>query len=57
MKKIIFDLDNTLLFIPNDWIAKYQKNINKNKLDIPLEELYSSIVNAEKNNSDIITKT
>ena len=54
VKKIIFDLDNTILFISNDWIEKYQKIINKYKLDISLEELYSSIGNVEKNNSDII---
>ena len=54
MKKLIFDLDNTLLFVSKDWSIQYQKFINKYNLNITLEHLYNSIESFEKNTSDII---
>ena len=39
MKKIIFDLDNTLLFISDDWIGSYQSFIDKYNLNITPEYL------------------
>ena len=54
MKKIIFDLDNTLLFVSEDWSIYYQKFIDKYNLNITLEHLYDSIEAFEKNISDII---
>lgn len=56
-KKIIFDLDNTLLFISDEWIDAYNSFIDKYNLNVSAEELYSTIGTIEKNNPDIyITK-
>lgn len=54
MKKLIFDLDNTLLFVSKDWSVYYQKFIDKYNLNITIEHLYNSIEIFEKNSSDII---
>lgn len=54
IKKIIFDLDNTLLFISPEWKTSYELFINKYKLNITPEELYSCIGAFEKDNNDII---
>ena len=56
MKKLIFDLDNTLLFVSKDWSIHFQKFINKYNLNITLEHLFNSIEKFEKNNSDIIVE-
>ena len=56
MKKLIFDLDNTLLFVSKDWSIHFQKFINKYNLNITLEHLFNSIERFEKNNSDIIVE-
>ena len=56
-KKIIFDLDNTLLFISDEWIDAYNFFIDKYSLNVSAKELYSTIGTIEKNNPDIyITK-
>ena len=56
-KKIIFDLDNTLLFISDEWIDAYNFFIDKYNLNVSAKELYSTIGTIEKNNPDIyITK-
>ena len=58
MKKIIFDLDNTLLFISKDWNNYYQSFIDKYKLSITSEELYSAIGCVEKDVKDtLVTKS
>ena len=54
MKKIIFDLDNTLLFLSKDWPIYYKKFIEKYNINITPEYLYDSIGSLEKNSSDII---
>ena len=54
MKKIIFDLDNTLLFLSDGWKKAYQEFINKYNLNVSPEELFSCIGLFEKENSDII---
>ena len=54
MKKIIFDLDNTLLFISNDWADYYLKTFNKYQLDINPEEVYNSILEFESSHIDTI---
>lgn len=38
IKKIIFDLDNTLLFISSEWEQSYQKFIDKYNLNITPKE-------------------
>lgn len=53
-KKIIFDLDGTLLFISEDWKEKYQEFIDKYELELTPEELYRSIGTIEENNTDTI---
>ena len=54
MKKIIFDLDNTLLFISKDWNTYYQQFIDKYNLSITPEDLYSTIGCVEKEIKDIL---
>lgn len=56
-RKIVFDLDNTLLFLSDEWKDIYNNFINKYDLKVSAEELFSTIGTIEKNNSDIcITK-
>ena len=56
-KKLIFDLDNTLLFISDDWINTYQKFIDKYNLNISSYDLYNVIDDFEKAYQEcIITK-
>ena len=43
MKKIVFDLDGTLLFLANDWESYYQKFINKYNLNVTPKTLFSTI--------------
>lgn len=54
MKKLILDLDNTLLFLSKDWTIYYKKFIEKYNINITPEYLYDSIGSLEKNSSDII---
>lgn len=54
MKKIIFDLDNTLLFIPNDGVNAYKNIIEKYDINITSEELYKGIGTFEKNMKNIL---
>ena len=54
MKKILFDLDNTLLFISKDWTLAYKKFIEKYHLDISPEELFHVIGTFEKNINNIV---
>lgn len=54
IKKIIFDLDNTLIFISPEWEKNYQKFINKHNLNITPKELYSCIGTFEKNINNVI---
>ena len=54
IKKIIFDLDNTLLFISLEWEQSYQKFIDKYNLSITPKELYSCIGTFEKNINNVI---
>ena len=54
VKKIIFDLDNTLLFISPEWEECYQKFIDKYNLSITPKELYSCIGTFEKNINNVI---
>lgn len=57
MKKIIFDLDNTLLFIDNTWFLAYQEFIDKYNLDITPGVLYDCIGKLEEDNPNcVITK-
>lgn len=53
-KKLIFDLDGTLLFLSNDWEPAYQAFIDKFNLKITPKDLFSCIGTFELNNSDII---
>ena len=48
MKKLIFDLDDTLLFLSKDWDVYYQKFIDEYKLKITPRELYAYIGEIEK---------
>ena len=56
MKKIIFDLDNTLLFVSNEWEMYYKRFIDKYKLDISPKDLYNILGTIEENVDIIITK-
>ena len=56
MKKIIFDLDSTLLFISDDWIKYYQDFSDKYKLNIQPMELYGVIGMIEAEATDIVSK-
>ena len=54
IKKIIFDLDNTLLFISPEWEKSYQKFIDKYRLKITPKELFSCIGTFENNIHNVI---
>lgn len=54
IKKIIFDLDNTLLFISPEWEQSYQKFIDKYNLNITPKKLYSCIGTFEKNINNVL---
>ena len=53
-KKIIFDLDGTLLFLSNEWKTTYQEFIEKYDLNTTAEELFKTIGRFEHENKDII---
>ena len=54
MKKIIFDLDGTLLFLSGDWKSTYQEFINTYNLNTTPEELFKTIGTFEQENSDLV---
>lgn len=54
IKKIIFDLDNTLLFISPEWEKSYQIFIDKYRLKISPKELFSCIGTFEKDINNVI---
>jgi len=57
IRKIIFDLDNTLLFLTDKWSEIYNSFIDKYNLNISAEELFFAIESIENNNFDTyITK-
>ena len=56
MKKIIFDLDNTLLFISGDWSDSYQAFIDKYNLDITPQDLFSEIGCFERELSGVVNE-
>lgn len=54
IKKIIFDLDNTLLFISPEWEKSYQKFVDKYRLKITPKELFSCIGTFENDINNVI---
>ena len=54
IKKIVFDLDNTLLFLPDDWEENYKRFIDKYNLNISANDLFLCIGNFEKNMKNIV---
>ena len=57
MHTIIFDLDDTLLFLSDKWFETYNDFANKNQPNIPIKDLFYIIKQVEKDNSDkYITK-
>lgn len=54
MKKIIFDLDNTLLFLSDKWLNVYDKFKEKYSLNVTSMELFNTIGTIEKNNPNRI---
>ena len=54
IKKIVFDLDNTLLFLSDKWEENYKKFIDKYKLNISANDLFLCIGNFEKNIKNIV---
>lgn len=54
IKKIIFDLDNTLLFLSDKWEENYKKFIDKYNLNISANDLFLCIGNFEKNMKNIV---
>ena len=54
IKKIIFDLDNTLVFMSPEWENRYKGFIDKYKLNTTPKELYACIGSFEKNVNDVI---
>jgi len=54
MKKIIFDLDGTLLFLSKDWESTYQEFIDKYNLNTTPEELFKTIGTFEQETTNII---
>ena len=54
IKKIIFDLDNTLLFLSDEWEENYKRFIDKYNLNISANDLFLCIGNFEKNMKNIV---
>lgn len=54
IKKIIFDLDNTLLFLSDEWEENCKRFINKYNLNISANDLFLCIGNFEKNMKNIV---
>lgn len=57
IKKIIFDLDNTILFLTDEWIEVYAQFMKKHQLNVSPEVLFKTVGTIEKNNPETyITK-
>ena len=54
IKKIIFDLDNTLLFLSDEWKENYKRFIEKYNLNISTNDLFLCIGNFEKKMNNIV---
>ena len=54
IKKIIFDLDYTLLFLSDEWEENYKRFVDKYNLSISANELFLSIGNFEKSMKNIV---
>ena len=54
MKKIVFDLDNVLLYLSSDWYSFYQEFIDKYNIQVNPKELYNLIDDFEKSNKGIV---
>ena len=54
IKKVIFDLDNTLLFLSDEWEENYKRFVDKYNLSISANELFLSIGNFEKSMKNIV---
>ena len=54
IKKIIFDLDNTLLFLSYEWEKNYKRFIDKYNLNISTNDLFLCIGNFEKTMKNIV---
>lgn len=54
MKKIVFDLDNVLLYLSSDWDSFYQEFIDKYNIQVNPKELYNLIDDFGKNNKEIV---
>ncbi|MBR3132489.1 MAG: HAD family hydrolase [Clostridia bacterium] len=54
IKKIVFDLDNTLLFLSDEWEEKYKKFMDKYNLNISANDLFLCIGNFEKKMKNIV---
>lgn len=52
MKTIIFDLDNTILFLSNEWEKIYESFIKKYNLNVTAKDLFLTVGKIEKNNPD-----
>ena len=54
IKKIVFDLDNTLLFLSDEWEENFKKFIDKYNLNISDNDLFLCIGNFEKKMKNIV---
>ena len=54
IKKIVFDLDNTLLFLSDEWEENLKKYVDKYNLNISANNLFLCIGNFEKNIKNIV---
>ena len=54
IKKIVFDLDNTLLFLSDEWEENLKKYVDKYNLNISANDLFLCIRNFEKNIKNIV---
>ena len=54
IKKIVFDLDNTLLFLSDEWEENYKRFIDKYNLNISANDLFLCIGNFEKKMKNIV---
>lgn len=56
IKKIVFDLDNTLLFLSDEWEENYKRFIDKYNLNISANDLFLCIGNFEKMKNIVVSK-
>ena len=54
IKKIVFDLDNTLLFLSDEWEENFKRFIDKYNLNISVNDSFLCIGNFEKNIKNIV---